>query len=552
MKRLAIALGLLAFGLLGAHFLSQGSNREHAEIRATDASVDTREPGGLRDEGRDATILPQRMPVEAAPASEPVPADREWPGDYSVFGVLFDDSGMPIDEPVRSIHFKDPFGGRLRAELASGGRYRLKAQPGRWQAEAWALGFQKTSVTVAVMRTPQRRDFTLTRIRTVAVHVLAPDGRPLFDALKDLSPHSGDWAPAKHELTVALAGAPHLSLPAVAGADATRPYAHFLRRAYLRDRGLDLPESSIGILELAADEPVTAVLRLGDRDLSSASIPASATNVEFLLAPSELAAGLASIRLTVVDVTSGLQLRQGRVTITGPGAKHRQIPLDGTPIEIRSWPAGQIRLVVNGPEYEVYEQDFTVLPGEVNDLGRIEVQPALWIEGKVLDRSGAPVGGVHLSRALLDERDGSVIVQSRGLFLTYDDGSFRIPVRAGRYLLRVHDQPRQHPMVSRSVLVDASGSSVGGVEIRLHDPVVVTVTARHESAFSRVRVIDEFGLILEDVPFGDGSDRKLRLPQGAHLLEALGANGSVVETHPLNLANEAVTVELTSRPGRRD
>jgi hypothetical protein len=277
---------------------------------------------------------------------------------------------------------------------------------------------------------------------------------------------------------------------------------------------------------LVLDDPLPLYVSLSSRGvvLETKLAPIGTDELTFTVGPEQLDAIVASIHLRIVEREGGavpsdcsVELNVDPMTDRYHGGKisWRTAPDTSGDVSFPDVAAGSLQLVIRAEGHESITQWVIAKPGELVDLGTIELTRFGKITARVLDAEGRPVS-VLLNAFPLDQFESTRTELSKRFFKSNEDGELTVPsVGRGRYLLRVVDET----WGAMPLVIDTTRGEVKDVEIRVKPKVEVTLRfARGTSAASRFAVVTSDKLPVLELDNFSQSEQKLRLVPGIYAL----------------------------------
>ena len=483
-------------------------------------------------------------PPDSAVAEVSRPATR-------VYGSLLDPSYTPIQGAWSAgVVFVDHTGLRRSSDAKQEGAYALHSLGfGTYWVTASADGYRSLEETVELRPDwpLMRKDFTLQKAVELRVKVTTPEGENLFDVLKETGAPMG----ARILVPVATRVPPGKRFAEVVGSvnsefGAGRYQSHGPRAGKVAPGGM-------GVLVLDCDLPVWVSLVHFQVVLQTQRVDVGQDEVTFVLTPDDLLAGLATIRVQVIDAETGLPLQHARVMVRGGTYSDLGVATDpqGVATIDRREP-GHFVLHVRAAGYERLRKPIDALPGEVTELGTVALDKEVTVEGRVLDLEGHP-RSASFSLGILDPGDHSIHWFQQEGFRSAGDGSFDIKgLGRKEYLIRTSNHDAHNngewegiTWVSGNLLLDTRAGSVAGLEVRLRPASkLVLHVAGGVGDGMRFRVVDERGFELVASGLHGSEPRLLQLPAGNYRVSLLDPRGAVLSEHSTTLGAETVDIDL--------
>ena len=541
---LVLLLALLAWLLLKSGRLTGDQADGAGEVRAVLPA-----PALLPDAG-----APERAPLAGLPAAEapaveataaPLPETR-------IFGALLD----PALEPIRGVWYAgvsitDQAGVRSYADTDQAGGYSFSSLAfGSYWLTAGAEGFRGQSAAIELSPDAPvvRKDFILRDSVMLRIRLVTPEGGDVFDALREMKAPSG----ASVIVPVATTESPGPRFNEVFGS-LNNPFGvgHFWNYGPRVDK---LPPGYMGILVLDGDLPVWVSLVHYHNVLESQRVEPGQEEIVFVVSPDALIAGLATVQVQVLDAESGLPVPGAKVSLQGHGGYERDVSSDaeGTAI-LKDRMPGLFELNVRADGFEKFRLPVDALPGVVTDLGVVELEKEVTIQGFVLDGDGQPLA-LEFTMGLVDAADGSIRWLRNDTFKSKDDGSFQMRgLGRHEYVIRSSNQAALNPdnspgivWVSGIVRCDTRSGSLSAFDIRLRPASsLVLQVADGRGDGMRFRVLEESGRELLASRFYGSGPRPMSLPTGEYRVLLLDSSGQVLSERSLTLGSGTVYLELT-------
>jgi hypothetical protein len=543
------ALALLAALLLALCawlFTRSGTEvRDAREAPSADACVTPRD--APPEAGALANAPSQRAPA-TEPAADPAPAavvPRILRPATLVQGSLIDSSDAPIQEASARVSFVDQYGQRRCSAAGQDGGYSLhELEFGTYWVTASAQGYRDLEQTLELRpdRPRMHIDFTLPKAPELRVRVTTPDGKDLFEALREAR------APLAARLLVPIATreppGPRIDGPGVGEFQGSDP------------RSGDLAPGCIGVLHLSCELPLCVSLVQHQVVLQTRRVAQGQDEVVFVVSPEDLLGTLAGMRVHVVDAESGLPVPCARVLLRGGSYSSGGVATDAdgnASVERREPGLFDLQILAQG--YERFRKSIDALPGELTDLGTVALASEQKVEGLALDLEGHP-RAASFRLGLLDPLDHSLHWFPREGFAARGDGTFEIRgLGRGVYVIRTSDPGddgasawRGSPWVCGNVLVDTSAGPISGLELRLRPAAKLVLRAsRGGGDAQRFRVEDERGFELAEGGLHGSQPRQLELPPADCRVSLLGANGAVLAQRSVTLGSQATAIDFDGR-----
>jgi hypothetical protein len=509
-------------------------------------------PAAAENAGALGTVERATVVEPAAPTAPAAGVAAVAPPETLLFGNLLD----PAREPIRGgwysgVSLTDQAGVRRYAKAGPDGDYSFAdLEFGTYWASAGAEGYRGLEETLELRPDVPvvRMDFVLQPAVVLRIRLVTPEGGNLFEALREVQAPEGSFP----LVPVATREPPGERIPEVFGSKNDHFGAgNFWDYGPRVDR---LPPGYLGILVLDGDLPAWVSLVHNQVVLQSQTVLPGQEEVSFVLAPEDLLAGLAEVRVQLTAVESGLPISTARATLLGGAGGEGSVATDlqGLAVFERREP-GLFEMLVQAEGFEQFRCPVDAPPGAVTDLGTIALERELCVEGRVLDLEDRPRAATF-TLGVLDAQAGEVRWFWRESFQSGSDGVFRLRGLGRReYAIRTsnHDAVNRQeqdgtPWVSGIVTLDARAAAAAGLVVRLRPAtrLLLRVAGEHGDGM-RFRVLDERGLALVASRFYGPGPRPLLLPDGNYRVQLLDAAGLLLSERPLALGRESVTLDLS-------
>lgn len=306
-----------------------------------------------------------------------------------LYGSVVDETGRPVGS--KSVRAVDEAGRNHPGDAGASGAYAIPGlPPGECVIELEADGFVRWRELVALDPDQPfvRRDVVLQRKLEIPVRFVAPDGRPLHEAVARTpaapSPVSGG------PLTILLTREPH-AVTHPSGRDPRRS-SEGGRFVLARSPGR---RSFDGTLEVEGALPVRASILFDRRLLQAIEITEPRDELVVTIDPADLVESLASVSWRVVDAITGEPVALTFVTLGRAGGESgsdgaRFMQPDGS-FRVGGLEPGEFRLGLQGLHHPHVRMRLLLEPGEQRDLGTIRLPGAARVRGRFVDERGEPV-----------------------------------------------------------------------------------------------------------------------------------------------------------------
>jgi hypothetical protein len=218
------------------------------------------------------------------------------------------------------------------------------------------------------------------RSASIRIHVRTPDGRPFAQVLREARPPATYWFPTVLVTVQALDDELAASLPW----DAGQPLGMFTPRTSPNLK----QESCIGEVELHADPPVFLNLMLYRKVLASEQLVVLRKNAEFVLDPDAFLRDQSGVSMRILDRVSAQPIEKANVNLESriAGTTHSSGTTsrrDGS-VAFTPWAAGAWTLRVEKQGYRKLSREIVLPPGEIVDLGDLELETGIPLRVRVL------------------------------------------------------------------------------------------------------------------------------------------------------------------------
>lgn len=542
---------LLIFGLVVALlvWLFLHSDRSTAETKASATANSERPAPGSLVSDRELERAPlAEVPVAAAAAAE---VDAAAPLETRIFGVLQNASL----EPIRGVWYagvslSSERGERNVCEPDEEGAYSFSSLAfGTYWLSAGAEGYRGQSVEIEL--TPEtpvvEADFTLQDSVMLRVRLVTPEGLDVYEALRALeAPQS-----ARYLVPVATSENPGARFTEVLGSLNNHfGVGHFWNYG---PRVGSLPPGYMGLLVLDGYLPVWVSLVHYHRVLESQQVLPGQEEVVFVVSPEELIAGLATVRVQVVEAESGLPIPSAKVSLEGHGGFDRAAATDAEGVAILpDRMPGAFELFVRADGFETHRQPFDAASGSVTDLGVVRLEAERTVEGIVFDGEGRPVAS-ELTLGIVNAADGSIRWLRNGEFKSKADGTYRLQglgrheyvIRSSSRAIGNADDLAGNAWIAGVVPFDTRSGSLSAFDLHLRPATrLVLQVADGRGDGMRFRIIEDAGYEFYSSRFYSSHPRSLRLPIGKYRIQLLDPGNHVLSVRSATLSSETLYLEL--------
>jgi len=299
-----------------------------------------------------------------------------------------------------------------------------------------------------------------------------------------------------------------------------------------------------GRVVLHADPPVWISLLNRQFVIDSVRIESDQTEVVFVVEAGSKVLRAGSLRARFVEAGTKAPLSGGSFQIDAGSTDTGGLDENGA-LESSELAPGHVVLRVHKRGLASTELRLRLEPGEVRDLGEIEVEAETWIQGTVHGPDGLEVGA-NVEHVAVDASTGEPLPQE-GHFNhpTNHDGLFRIG-SLSRHLYRVTVRPQDKGLARASKLVDLrSGVGVDGLRFDLV-PAVSLVISTDESEFVDIAYTlrDERGeFVLRSRVWGP-EPFPLPLAPGRYTLQCERDGAPLGAPHEVVLVDRPVSLQL--------
>ena len=530
-----------------------------AELRHTPVDSATSGAGVARDAVVENTATPTdaaKPPVPDPGARSSIAASHERVSANSddrpptlLYGTLRGPDGALLKNLwSEGVSLSDELGSWRGAD-ARDGNFAFGALPyGRYWLLAGGTGFRNLEELVVLdpEHAQVKRDLVLRPSVQLKIRIDTPEGEPWFDRRRPKYRVEGIAL-----LPVATAERPGLWMAS------RNSYTNLNERfgiGAFTDYGPNveaLPPGYYGILTLDGDLPAFVSLVARDRVVETKRVEPGSEEVDFVLGAEAVKEMLATVRVQVVDATTGALIDRNGLRLGDMISPSHAGP-DGS-VSMGGYGPGDYDWTISAPGYEMLSVKFHADPGASLDLGKIALEPELRVSGTVLDASGRPCSE-RLRLGQLDPASGEVRYVHTDLG-SGGDGKFELNGLGRRvYVLRagVADPLEQISAsddwrASDPVLLDLrSGVAPRGLTVQLRSATRMTITVADRSLkYSPLLIRDARGTqVISNVVYGP-QPRSFALPPGEYRVQVLVSGGKIALERKVQLGSEPVAVELS-------
>jgi RNA polymerase sigma-70 factor (ECF subfamily) len=459
----------------------------------------SRESAATRDEPAPAAAAPapstsQRKAVESPDA---ITNDRVG---ILVYGSIVDENGAsPITRRGHNaglvnmyVRFIDEHGDLLSANVSSTGAYsQAGLHTGKWRVSTWADGFQKqqsTDIELTASEPIRRLDLVARHAVLVRIKIIAPDGRPYLEALKETI----DRGLSSGLIAVATNAPPGPRLVETLQRDhSIYEISSYWGYGSMHGQPPIAVDDNVGVIELQRGLPTYISLAWRDIVIDTQLAPIGTEEVVFTVPVEKVQACVGHARVRIVDAQTGEPIAaSASLHDNQTGMANTPADKDGY-VDFPNVDPGQLILAISSPEHEDVIERVHVEPGTLTDLGIYRLLPGVKVEGRVIDERGQPIEAAIATFAT----DEPFATRDWFRYSTRKSGEFRLPrMRHKRYWMWAETLDSQNTSVSRPLLVDAGGGDVRGIVFQLAKPSRVSVRLTTEVPWdSRIQLVDKDG-----------------------------------------------------------
>ena len=307
-------------------------------------------------------------------------------------GLVLDEVGQPVLDS--RITFEDVEARQTTAAIGMSGAWSLPGlQPGTFTVSIRKEGYIPILEDVEVpAEATWRQDFVLHQALSLPVRFETPDGVkwefPRF-AGTELSSSLG---------VAVTRDAPSERVNGVIGRTARYSEGGFYESRDEVDDPNALGLEFHGLLKLHSKPPVWVSAVVRDVVLSTRRISGDEDDLVFVVDPEQLALQEGTVRVRIVDADTGEAITAGvELGFTSGGFPFRPV-VEGDSCVFRGVVPGGLDLTLNSLDFEHLERHVDVLPGQLVDLGTIEIGRRAPFVIHLRDSAGEPVSeGVNLA-----------------------------------------------------------------------------------------------------------------------------------------------------------
>lgn len=362
------------------------------ELESGDERPDENAPSALDASATVAT------PRETVPTTEKDRSDTDGlseandPLGILVYGSVKDTSGK-LAHADGLVQFIGEQGQQLFGRSSDASSYACTGLvEGRWRLLVGGNGYKRQERAIELSRTRpiERLDIVVERLQTLGVRFQTPDGLELSKQLPNMP--RMDWRVSV--TAVATRESPGANLPLTLQRNHGSYGIGTYRGAGSTNGGLTQEESGrwSGILEL--DEPLPAYVSavVDTVVLETRVVQPGTEEVAFTLTGDQVAGALGGLHLRVVDAENDKPLAGGWAALNNLNYSESGKQLDESgEAHITQRPPGLYELDLRIEGYEHFEDVVEVEPGKLRDLGTYRLNPAVSIQGIVVDARDHPV-----------------------------------------------------------------------------------------------------------------------------------------------------------------
>jgi hypothetical protein len=517
---------LLGLGLLAVILLAVMSRSYISQERAAAPAVRDSSPSVTPDTLSSPTAAQPRLQAatgdpepelsgETAP-STPAEASAATTGPLVIFGQVTDEGGTPLEEATVLIGPSSREARRIKTDEQ--GNFTLRSDRPVFQLSA---SFTDCFIQTRMFPEPLRagkseQNFQLVAKQIIRIRLVTSLGGSGRDALLAAREKPYYWG----LVPIATREDPGQSFT-----DVTSSLSHRFGVGRFRPNGQlgrpDLGPDHYGILILEEEGAAWVSLVAGEVVLEKYAIDESTDELVFTLDPTRLTNMRGTLQARVLAAEDGSPLAAQAWLEEIYSANTFVVGPDGEILRDGVIPgANQLILKADGRVNSV--RDFTLLPGQVTNLGDVLMHRPLTISGYARSEDGSPVQ-TQVRWGRLDDETGRVDWEKAHYVPSDKSGAFEIPsVEPGIWILLAPQCPtdaqegRRRQRLSRPLRVDTREGSVSNVNLTVYPTVKVTVrTTMFKRPFPVLSVQDDSGLELLRRAFGyDSTPTVLYLPMG--------------------------------------
>lgn len=495
---------------------------------------------------RPAPTQPPEKPKEPPkPAKEETAAPKpDDPVGIVAYGAVTAE-GQPLAQSCY-VNFVDAEGQQVHAMTAEKtGIYAIPGlRPGAWRIICRPAAYPRYEREVTIEPQPafQRFDIELATAVTLKIKFTTPDGRPLVEAQRELQGPRGGTLTAVATKEDPSGKIPMTELSSV---------QDFGIGMYRTKDSVDVPSGYDGVLILS--EPLPAYVSALQKFvvLQTKQVSAGTTEVEFAIAPDDLARTLCEVKLRVVDAVTNAPVKNAGVELndrqsSGGGVRTTE---DGT-ATLKNQPPGLRILTIRGAGgYEHFEEYRRLEPGKFYDFGDVRLSPAVKIHGTIVDPNGKlidwPLSFYKLDRVSPTESMSfsySSTYQRAGV--KWKPGEFEIGgIGRGRYLLLPGQKQDEQEWALTPTIVDTTAGSVENVRIQLRRGTAVILEPQGAEAWQPVVGIASQGTLIWARRIWSHSPVRLNLLPGEYTL-TVAHNDRVTRTQTFSVGATTLRIPL--------
>lgn len=466
----------------------------------------------------------------------------------AVPGMDADRAAARMRKPLITVTARRKVGKRLQATIDEKGNYAFpKLVRGKWTIEASALDHEPVTATIVVdgRETKLVHDFRLQSRRALEVRVRVTNVDALGAQAADLagSPLAVRLAT---DAAIVIASEPLETLPQPLAVDGEK-----IVELAAFGRAERASSDWIYSWKLAAPSSGQVALALQGTLVEARPIRFDAP-VTFELDAARVLAGLASLRVQIVDATNdrplaGAQLRLARTAIgesSADAGEERVLEVartgDDGKVELTGLTPGDATLLVRANGYAPLDVPVSLAAGKTLELAPQRLSGAVAIHGRVVDAEGKPLGA-PITVLVRCVREGSSSSDSTRTVNASAQGFELRELGRHKYLL-VAETSDQRFAPTREV--DATMGDVKDVELKLAPGVAVTLdVTRGATQPFELEVVDARGVAMFHRGSTGATTLNLALPAGAYTARAR-FQGKVIAERAFTVESNALSARL--------
>jgi hypothetical protein len=468
-----------------------------------------------------------RVEVAIEPTASDVASTPPTELQCSVSGYVLDQDGAFLPEAASGfVKLVDALGNERVERVERDGTYSANGlAPGRWWLLAGSMGWitQERKLDLGESVPNARVDFRLVPMTSVKVKLLAPDGRPYWEAAKPLK---------LGRLALTMAAVATLEPPGerfdqVIGSLNNRFGVGSMR--WDGQGSVHLPAEYWCLVELYAPPPLYLSVVLYHDVIETRRLEPGQEELSFTLDPASIVGRLGAVEFTLVDPATAASVPGAAVMLSVKGGSGPSFQSDaGGRVHMESVPAGLHDLRIQAPDRA------TAVP----------------IRGRAV---GADGNGLEAEiRICAVPEPGEPPVFGNFGYSSKPDGTIEIvDLAPGRWLLQIKDKVRGRlqgnaaEQMAPHVVVDTRAGPVEDLLVQLEQVAFAVVTWQGDDFEGlRLRFLDRDGLMRQSSGIYGTAPMRVALFPGDWRVVVVDAQGTTLTERAFTLGSEPFVLSL--------